>query len=88
SVVANVVPADVAGLVAAWERGEVARARELHFKLYPLARAMFVESNPAPAKAALAMLGRMSDEVRLPLAPLSADARAKVEKALRAYGLL
>lgn len=87
SVVANVVPADVAALVAAFEAGDLAKAREHHYKLFALARAMFVESNPVPVKAALRLLGRSTDEVRLPLAPISPEGAAKVRAALEAFGL-
>ena len=67
SVTANVLPALMSSLTAACERGDYAEARRLHFRLEPMNRAMFAESNPIPCKSALALMGRMSFEMRLPL---------------------
>jgi 4-hydroxy-tetrahydrodipicolinate synthase len=58
--------------------GDWKKARELHYKLLPLGEGLFVEPNPTPAKAALAMMGRISEEVRPPLYPLSAGQREKL----------
>lgn len=88
SVVSNVAPADMAGLYDAFAAGEHARARELHYRLFPLMEAMFIETNPGPAKAALAMMGRMKDELRLPLAPMADKNREALRKVLTAYGLV
>ena len=67
SVVSNVLPNTMSRLTAACERGDYAEARKLHYELEPMNRAMFMESNPIPCKTALALMGRMSDEMRLPL---------------------
>ncbi len=67
SVTANVLPAMMSALTAACERGDYAEARRLHYRLEPMNRAMFTESNPIPCKTALALMGRMTDEMRLPL---------------------
>ena len=67
SVVSNVLPKMMSELTAACERGDYAEARRLHYALEPMNRAMFMESNPIPCKAALALMGRMTGEVRLPL---------------------
>jgi 4-hydroxy-tetrahydrodipicolinate synthase len=57
--------------------------------LLPLCHSLFIETNPAPVKAALAMMNKIgSDEVRLPLVPLAASSREKLRKDLEAYGLL
>lgn len=88
SVVSNVAPADMASLVDAFFAGDMEKARSLHYKLTPLAAAMFLETNPIPVKTALAMLGRMDAELRLPLVPMSDDGREKLEEALISYGLL
>jgi len=88
SVVSNVVPRDVADLCDAALADRWDRARELQYKLLPLCDALFLESNPIPVKAALAMMGRITDELRPPLWPMSAKAREKLRAALLTYGLL
>jgi 4-hydroxy-tetrahydrodipicolinate synthase len=87
SVLANVVPAETQALCAAASRGDMAEARRLHRKLYPLARTLFVETNPIPVKYALARIGRISSEIRLPLTPLSASGREKLDPVLDVLGL-
>ncbi|NDY42756.1 4-hydroxy-tetrahydrodipicolinate synthase [Dissulfurirhabdus thermomarina] len=72
SVAANVMPRQMAALMNAALKGDMAKARRLHFQLFPLFEALFFETNPVPAKTALALMGRLpSGEVRLPLAPMS-----------------
>ena len=85
SVVSNIVPEAVSALTAACLTGDSAAARALHLALFDLCRAMFVETNPVPVKAAAALLGNCTPEVRLPLAPLSEAARRRVETALAAW---
>jgi 4-hydroxy-tetrahydrodipicolinate synthase len=68
--------------------GNFARALEIQDKLFPLHQALFVEPNPAPSKAALAMLGRMSAETRLPMVPVSEATRATLKAALVHAGLM
>jgi 4-hydroxy-tetrahydrodipicolinate synthase len=85
-VVNNVVPRQVAALVrAAAPGGDSARAANLVEEIAPLVRDLFLESNPGPVKAALAMLGRCRDELRLPLATLSEPNRKKLEATVRAF---
>jgi 4-hydroxy-tetrahydrodipicolinate synthase len=88
SVVANIVPRDVADLTRAFLGGDWKRARELHLKLFPLCQAMFLETNPIPVKTALALMGMINGELRLPLCPMSEANLNKLKGALRAYGLL
>ena len=89
SVVANLVPRDVMGLIEAFQRGEVAEARRRHGGLFPLCRDLLsLAPNPIPLKAALALLGRGNGELRLPLCPLEGDAREVLRRSLVAYGLL
>jgi 4-hydroxy-tetrahydrodipicolinate synthase len=88
SVVANIVPKDVAAMTHAFLNGDWKQARELHLKLFPLSQAMFIETNPIPVKTALAMMGKIREEWRLPLCPMLEANRKKLETALRAYGLL
>ncbi|MBR3880993.1 MAG: 4-hydroxy-tetrahydrodipicolinate synthase [Mailhella sp.] len=89
SVVSNVMPNMMSQLTAACERGDYPEARRLHYALEPLNRAMFVESNPIPCKAALAIMGRMTNEVRLPLCAPSDKTMELLTTLLRGqYGLI
>ncbi|MBC8420605.1 MAG: 4-hydroxy-tetrahydrodipicolinate synthase [Desulfobacteraceae bacterium] len=88
SVVANIVPRDSADLVMAWEEGRVDEARELFYKLLPLCQAMFFETNPIPVKTALGLMGKIQDEMRLPLYPMAPANLEKLKKALSEYGLI
>ena len=88
SVVANVVPRAMKELVVAARRGDVAGAVDRQVKLSGLIRAMFLESNPGPVKAALGLLGRSSPELRLPLAPVSEANLAKIREALARHAVL
>ena len=88
SVVANIVPADVANLVAEFEKGNLKKARDLHYKLLPLIKAMFIETNPIPIKTALGLLGMCELDLRLPMTSMLPENLEKVKKALRDYGLL
>ena len=82
SVVSNVVPADMAAMWDAAAAGNWGKARELHYKLFPLSEGLFIEANPIPVKAALAMMGKIADEIRPPLYPLAGAGREKVRKIL------
>jgi 4-hydroxy-tetrahydrodipicolinate synthase len=88
SVVANIVPKDVADMTHAFLNGDWKRARELHLKLFPLSQAMFIETNPIPVKTSLARMGKIREEFRLPMCPMTDANRKKLETALRNYGLL
>ncbi|RMH59354.1 MAG: 4-hydroxy-tetrahydrodipicolinate synthase [Candidatus Hydrogenedentota bacterium] len=82
SVTANLVPKLNAELIRLWERGEVEKAREIHFRLLPLARACFLETNPIPVKAGVARLRGISPRVRLPLLEASPKTREELERVL------
>jgi 4-hydroxy-tetrahydrodipicolinate synthase len=88
SVTANIVPGEMSKMCELALAGKHDEARELHFKLQPLHRVMFLETNPIPVKTALSMMGMMAEEFRLPLVPMAKDTRADVEKALKGYGLI
>jgi 4-hydroxy-tetrahydrodipicolinate synthase len=88
SVASNVVPADVAALCRTFREGRLEEALAFHRRLFPLVKALFIESNPGPVKAALALLGRGNGELRLPLAPLTETNLERVRAALVNYGLL
>ena len=88
SVVANIMPKEVAALVDAFRAGKMEEARQLHLKLLKISNAMFIETNPVPVKTAVALMGKASDEVRLPLAPMSDANRAKLADIMKEYGLI
>ncbi|RLB15884.1 MAG: 4-hydroxy-tetrahydrodipicolinate synthase, partial [Deltaproteobacteria bacterium] len=88
SVVANIVPKDTADMVAAWEQGQVDKAREMFYKLLPLCKAMFFETNPIPVKTSLALMGKIKEEMRLPLCSMSPANLERLKKVLGEYGLI
>lgn len=89
SVVGNIIPADVIALVNAFHSGDLAGARAMHAKLYPLCRDLLgLATNPSPIKAAMHLLGRGSGELRLPMVPLDDKARESLKRSLVRYGLL
>ncbi|MFA4853815.1 MAG: 4-hydroxy-tetrahydrodipicolinate synthase [Candidatus Omnitrophota bacterium] len=88
SVVANIVPGDVAALVSAFEKGDIGKAQQLHYKLLPLIKAVFIETNPIPVKTAMGLLGMCRPDLRLPMCSMSAANLEKLKEALKDYGLL
>ncbi len=88
SVVSNEIPGPMTRLTRLALEGKWEEARKLHFQLLPLMQANFLETNPIPVKAALAMMGMIQEVYRLPLVPMKAENRSKLEKALIAQGLL
>ncbi len=89
SVVANIVPADVKAMTDLILEGDFVSARKWHRKLFPLAKSMLsLATNPIPIKAAAAMLGMASDELRLPMVPLDDSQKTKLRTMLKDYGLL
>lgn len=88
SVVSNVAPREVSQMVKAFTSGDSKKAMRLHQKLYQLFKDMFIETNPIPVKAALAMMGQIEEEYRLPLVPMSAKNRETLRATLKNCGLL
>jgi 4-hydroxy-tetrahydrodipicolinate synthase len=88
SVIANIVPRETADLVHAALEGDWKRARDLHYRLFPLARAAFLETNPIPIKEAMAMAGMLEPEFRLPMCRMSDANREKLRAILKPYGLI
>src|SRR5574341_233724 len=88
STVANVTPKETAQLAEACLQGNWDKGREIQFKLIPLIRALFIETNPIPAKTALALMGKCSGELRLPLTPMAEGNLKKLTEALRDFGLI
>ncbi len=88
SVAANVAPSRTAALCRAWLGGDAAEALKIHLELLPLFKALFVETNPIPVKAAVAATGKVAEEYRLPLCPLADASRAKLMAVLNEMGLV
>ncbi len=88
SVVANIIPQDVARMIEEFEKGNLKKAREMHYKMLPLVRSMFLETNPICVKTAMEILGMCEPGLRLPLCPMDKDNFKKLKKALHDYGLL
>ncbi|HVV53233.1 MAG TPA: 4-hydroxy-tetrahydrodipicolinate synthase [Polyangia bacterium] len=88
SVVSNVAPKQMSAMWDAAVAGDWKKARELHYRLLPLGEGLFVEANPIPVKTALAMMGRIAEEIRPPLYPLAAQHRDKLKAQLHELGLL
>lgn len=88
SVVANIVPKEVASLVAEFEKGNIAASRKIHYRLLGLIKAMFIETNPIPVKTAMGLLGICAPELRLPMSSMSGENLEKLKKALEDYGLI
>jgi 4-hydroxy-tetrahydrodipicolinate synthase len=88
SVASNVIPREVVRMVQAFAGGKVNAALKLHQQYYPLFKDLFIETNPVPVKAALAMLGRIEEEYRLPLVPMSAKNREILRATMKHCGLL
>ena len=88
SVAANVVPDRMHALAADWLRGEAKRSLEAQVKLLPLIDALFSDVNPIPVKAALAMMGRIENTLRLPLCPLSEEKQDRLREIMEGSGLL
>lgn len=88
SVVANIIPRDVAEMCAAYRSGDRARAEALHYRMLPLVKAMFVETNPIPVKTAMGFMKMIDPSMRLPLCEMMPENEAKLRKALEEYNLL
>src|ERR1043166_5594648 len=88
SVASNVMPREVTDMVHAALKGDYERAGRIHAKLFPLFKDLFIETNPVPVKAALAMMGQIEEACRLPLVAMSDSNRAQLKKTLQSLGLV
>jgi len=88
SVASNVIPKQVAQMVNAFAQGQGTAALKIHEKYYPLFKDLFIETNPIPVKAALAMMGQIEEEYRLPLVPMSPKNREALKTTLKRCGVL
>jgi len=87
SVFSNIAPRSMVTLVAAWQSGDAATARKLHYDQLALCGDLFIETSPTPVKAAASLLGFGREDVRLPLAPLSEEGRRRLVESMRSFGL-
>jgi len=88
SVLANIMPRETEEVVRRFEKGNIKEARELHLKLYPLIKTMFIETNPGPVKTALGLMGMISPEMRLPMFKMSKANESILKRIIKKYGLL
>jgi 4-hydroxy-tetrahydrodipicolinate synthase len=88
SVASNVIPREVVHMVKAFAMGKPAVAQMIHHRFYPLFKDLFLETNPIPVKAALAMMGVIQEEYRLPLVPMNASNRKTLRATLKACGVM
>src|SRR3954466_8255526 len=88
SVASNIIPREVSQMVRAYASGQTKKALQLHQKFFPLFKDLFIETNPIPVKAALAMMGQIEEEYRLPLVPMAAKNRETLKATLKKCGLL
>ncbi len=86
--ISNVMPREMHDLAAAGLAGDFVRARDLHYKMMPVMRTLFIETNPIPVKQALAFMGRCANELRMPLCPMSAPAADKLKAAMKELKLI
>ncbi len=87
SVVANIIPKDVKEMVTAFEKGDIKKAQAMHHRMFPLIKAMFIETNPIPVKAAAALMGLVETEIRLPMTVPDGENLEKIKKAMKDYGI-
>ncbi len=88
SVVSNIMPAEMSGMCAAFRAGDMKKAQELHFKMQPVNRAMFMETNPIPVKTSLGMMGKLETSFRLPIVPLMPENETRLEAILKENGVI
>ena len=88
STVANIAPKEMSQLTEACLGGQWEKGRELQFKLIPLIRSIFIETNPIPVKTALSLMGRCTPDLRLPLTPMAEGNVKKLKQAMTVFGLL
>ena len=87
SVLANILPGDIKKIITLYRDNKTEESKELFYKILPLSRAMFLETNPIPLKAAMEMMGLCGGELRMPLVPISDENRALLRKSLADYGI-
>ncbi|MDR0800385.1 MAG: 4-hydroxy-tetrahydrodipicolinate synthase [Endomicrobium sp.] len=88
SVLSNIVPSEIVSLVKTFEKGDIKEAMKIHYRLFPLIKSMFIETNPIPVKTAASLLGMCRADLRLPICEMEETNRLKLEKILKDFDLL
>ncbi len=88
SVVANIIPRDVADMTAAFAKGDLNKARDLHYKMLPLVKAVFIETNPIPVKTAMGLMKLCEPDMRLPLCEMMPENKEKLVREMKEYRLI
>lgn len=88
SVAANIIPRDTADMCSSFEKGDIKKAQDLHYKVLGLVKAMFIETNPIPVKTAMGLMKMIDPEMRLPLCEMLPENKEKLVKALEDYKLI
>jgi 4-hydroxy-tetrahydrodipicolinate synthase len=88
SVLSNIIPKEVNSLIKSYKEGNIKEAQKIHYKLLPLARAMFIETNPIPVKTTASILGMCKQDLRLPMCSMQNENRLKLIDTLKSFGLI
>ena len=88
SVTANILPGKLSAMIDAWKKGDTKAARTIHLEMLDINNVMFIETNPIPVKTALAMMGKIREEFKLPLCPMAEANRKKLAEVLKRYGCI
>ena len=88
SVTANILPGKLSAMINAWKKGDTKTARTIHLEMLDINNVMFIETNPIPVKTALAMMGKIREEFKLPLCPMVEANRKKLAEVLKRYGCI
>ena len=88
SVVANIIPRDVADMCIAFEKGDMKKAQSLHYKMLPLVKAVFIETNPIPVKTAMGLMKLIDPDLRLPMCEMLPENREKLIEEMKKYKLI
>lgn len=88
SVAGNIIPEEISNMVAAFAEGDISKARELHYKLYPIFKSMFIETNPISVKTAMMFMDMLNGALRLPLCSMTEANEGKLKEALIEAGLI
>ncbi|MDR3275514.1 MAG: 4-hydroxy-tetrahydrodipicolinate synthase [Endomicrobium sp.] len=88
SVLSNIVPAEILSLVKTFEKGSIKEAIKIHYKLLPLIKSMFIETNPIPIKTVASLMGICDSSLRLPMCAMGNENKVKIEKILKDFSLI
>jgi 4-hydroxy-tetrahydrodipicolinate synthase len=88
SVTANILPGKLSAMISAWTKGDTKTAQAIHLEMLDINNVMFIETNPIPVKTALAMMGKIREEFKLPLCPMTEGNRKKLAEVLKRYGCI